>query len=70
LSVGLAPKLCRRHTDIPNKRVREVALIVEANNPQTVLFAGYSSTRPGTDRRDILEQSRTFFLKIGYAWLV
>lgn len=39
-------------------------------NPQTVLFAGYSdnsSARPGAD---LQRQNRTFFVKLGYAWVL
>ncbi|HSL16387.1 MAG TPA: DUF5916 domain-containing protein [Methylomirabilota bacterium] len=39
-------------------------------NPQTVLFLGYSDTSLGDDRVDLTRQSRTVFLKIGYAWLL
>lgn len=40
-------------------------------NPQTVLFVGYSSTQLSNDQSvDLLEQSRTFFVKVGYAWLM
>jgi hypothetical protein len=40
-------------------------------NPQTVLFVGYSSTRQSPEPRiDLQETDRTFFVKIGYAWLM
>jgi hypothetical protein len=38
-------------------------------NPQTVLFAGYSDNSLGTDRIDLTRDNRTFFFKIGYAWV-
>lgn len=39
-------------------------------NPQTVLFVGYSSTRLADDTSvDLIENDRTLFVKIGYAWL-
>ena len=47
-------------------------------NPQTVFFAGYSGTRLGGEFRDandlpidvgMTEADRTFFVKLGYAWL-
>jgi hypothetical protein len=38
-------------------------------NPQTVLFLGYSDTRGGEDRVGLGRVDRTFFAKIGYAWL-
>lgn len=44
-------------------------------NPQTVLLAGYSDNQIGTPgitsmRRDLYQTDRTFFLKLGYAWIV
>lgn len=42
-------------------------------NPQTVFFAGYSGTALGgtfeQEQIDLRETDRTFFLKLGYAWL-
>jgi hypothetical protein len=38
-------------------------------NPQTVLFVGYSDNHAGFTGQDILQQNRTFFVKLGYAWL-
>ena len=38
-------------------------------NPQTVLFAGYDDTRFGQNDIDITQTNRSFFLKIGYAFL-
>ncbi|MGH9457268.1 MAG: DUF5916 domain-containing protein [Thermoanaerobaculia bacterium] len=42
-------------------------------NPQTVFFAGYSGTALGGDFAGIdvglTEADRTFFIKVGYAWL-
>lgn len=42
-------------------------------NPQTVFFAGYSGTSVGGDMEGIdvglTEADRTFFVKLGYAWL-
>ena len=37
-------------------------------NPQTVLFFGYSDTALGDERIDLTRESRTLFLKLGYAW--
>lgn len=39
-------------------------------NPLTVLFLGYSDTHVGTEQIDLKQQSRTLFLKVGYAWQV
>jgi hypothetical protein len=38
-------------------------------NPQTVLFAGYSGNRLGTEDIDLTQKDRTFFVKLGYAVL-
>lgn len=38
-------------------------------NPQTVLFAGYTDSRLGFQNVDLAQTDRTFFLKIGYAFL-
>lgn len=38
-------------------------------NPQTVLFAGYTDTRLGLFAIPITQTDRSFFLKIGYAFL-
>jgi hypothetical protein len=39
-------------------------------NPQTMIFVGYSDTRTTEDFLDLTLDSRTFFIKIGYAWLM
>ena len=39
-------------------------------NPQTVFFVGYSDTRMGDASTDLIQQNRTIFVKIGYAWLL
>jgi len=38
-------------------------------NPQTVLFLGYSDNGRATPGIDFTRTDRTFFLKIGYAWV-
>jgi hypothetical protein len=37
-------------------------------NPQTVAFVGYSDSHSGTDTIDLIRASRTFFVKLGYAF--
>jgi Domain of unknown function (DUF5916)/Carbohydrate family 9 binding domain-like len=39
-------------------------------NPLTVLFLGYSDTYIGDQQIDLTQQSRTLFLKVGYAWQI
>lgn len=38
-------------------------------NPQTVFFLGYSDNSVADERVDLTRADRTFFLKLGYAWL-
>lgn len=38
-------------------------------NPQTVLFLGYSDNQLGLQQVDLTRTDRTFFAKIGYAWI-
>jgi len=38
-------------------------------NPQTVILAGYSDDRLGDSQTDLTQAGRTFFLKVGYAFL-
>jgi len=37
-------------------------------NPRTVLFLGYSDNREGNENIDLLQENRSVFLKVGYAW--
>lgn len=37
-------------------------------NPQTVMYAGYSSGYIGDQQRDLTKAQQTFFLKLSYAW--
>ncbi len=39
-------------------------------NPQTVLFLGYSDNWQGARGIDLGQQNRTFFVKVGYAWIL
>lgn len=39
-------------------------------NPQTVLFAGYSDNADAARGVDLRRTDRTFFLKLGYAWVL
>ncbi len=38
-------------------------------NPQTVFFAGYADNSAGNESIDLTRSDRTFFLKVGYAWV-
>ncbi|MGB5551148.1 MAG: hypothetical protein WBO74_11685, partial [Thermoanaerobaculia bacterium] len=39
-------------------------------NARTVLFAGYSDNYLGEENIDLTQTNRTFFFKIGYAWVL
>ncbi|MFQ5528030.1 MAG: DUF5916 domain-containing protein [Thermoanaerobaculia bacterium] len=39
-------------------------------NPQTLLFVGYSDNRRGGPGLGLTQSDRTFFLKLGYAWIL
>ncbi len=39
-------------------------------NPRTVFFVGYSDTSAATQSYDLTRTDRTFFAKIGYAWVL
>ena len=39
-------------------------------NPQTVLYLGYSDAYRGSDEFDLTQSDRTFFAKVGYAWVL
>ena len=59
--------------DARSKRLFPQLLFSYKLNPQTVFFAGYSGTRLGGDidgvDTGLTELDRTFFIKLGYAWL-
>ncbi len=38
-------------------------------NAQTLLLAGYSDNYEGNDRYDLTQAQRSYYLKIGYAWI-
>ena len=65
------PALYNVRVDASSTRLFPQVLFSYKLNPQTVLFIGYSSTRLANDESvDLLENDRTVFLKIGYAWLL
>jgi hypothetical protein len=39
-------------------------------NPRTVLLVGYSDNAAGAARESFVQTNRTFFVKIGYAWIL
>ena len=39
-------------------------------NPQTVFFLGYADGHYASDEYDLTQGDRTFFVKLGYAWVL
>jgi hypothetical protein len=39
-------------------------------NPQTVFYLGYSDYHEGSDAYNLTQRERTFFAKLGYAWVL
>jgi hypothetical protein len=61
------------YTEARDSRFRHFAsqvLFSYKINPQTVLYLGYSDSHLGDDETDLEQQDRTFFAKIGYAWVL
>jgi hypothetical protein len=63
------PKLYLRTVRPEQENVFGQFLFSYKLNPQTVLFAGYTDSRLGLQNIDLTQTDRTFFLKIGYAFL-
>jgi len=68
------PALYRfQSVDARSRRLFPQLLFSYKLNPQTVFFAGYSGTREGGRLEGVdvglTEADRTFFVKLGYAWL-
>jgi hypothetical protein len=54
-----------------NRRLFTQLLFSYKLNPQTVLFLGYSDNSTAEKRgADLLRMNRTFFVKLGYAWVL
>ena len=55
--------------DASTERLFSQLLFSYKLNPQTVLFAGYSDNARGDERIDLTQADRSFFFKVGYAWV-
>jgi len=53
-----------------SKRLFTQLLFSYKLNPRTVLFLGYSENYQAYQDIDFLQADRTFFMKIGYAWVL
>lgn len=54
--------------DARTRSLASQVLFAYTVNPQTVVYAGYSSGYIGDQQRDLTQAQRTFFLKLSYAW--
>ncbi len=69
LAVDRQPELYREAVPRRTRRFGNQLLLSWKLSPQTVAFAGYSDISLGDDRVDLVRSARTFFVKLGYAWL-
>ncbi|MEW5981720.1 MAG: hypothetical protein AB1806_05040 [Acidobacteriota bacterium] len=63
------PTLYTYPIDRTSRRLFSQYLFSYELNPQTVLFLGYSDNWQGARGSDLGQQNRTFFAKVGYAWV-
>jgi hypothetical protein len=70
LDVDRDPELYTFNIDARSRDFFNQLLFSYKINPLTVLFLGYSDTYTGNHAIDLTQQSRTLFLKVGYAWQV
>ncbi|MDG2374931.1 MAG: hypothetical protein P8M18_01145 [Woeseiaceae bacterium] len=57
--------------EVSSRRVGRQILYSYKLNPQTVFFLGYSDQHiEDDDLDDLMVTDRTYFLKIGYAWML
>jgi hypothetical protein len=70
LDVDRDPSLYDFTTDARSRDFFNQLLFSYKINPLTVLFLGYSDTHTANAEIDLTQQSRTLFLKVGYAWQV
>jgi hypothetical protein len=67
--VQRASELYVNPVDRSTERLFSQLLFSYKLNPQTVLFAGYSDNARGDERVDLTRADRSFFFKVGYAWV-
>ncbi len=70
LDVQRNPSLYEEDVDAQSRNLFNQILFSYTINPQTVLFLGYSDSLIGDQSVDLKQESRTLFLKVGYAWLM
>lgn len=64
------PELYSFPVNSVTKRLLSQFLFSYKLNPRTVLFIGYSDNHLGTDTFSLTQTDRTFFVKLGYAWIL
>jgi hypothetical protein len=69
LKVDFTPELYSGFRPVDQEQLFSQLLFSYKINPQTVLFLGYTDTRLGFEGADLDPTDRTFFFKIGYAWI-
>ena len=68
--VSRDPALYTFPIEARNRRLFSQYLFSYKLNPQTVLFIGYSDNSIDTAANQLQRQNRTFFAKLGYAWVM
>ena len=63
-------KLYKDEVESENKGFFSQVLFSYKINPQTVLFFGYSDNYYGDQSISLTQENRTFFAKLGYAWMI
>jgi hypothetical protein len=68
--ISRTPALYTVPIDSRTRRLFSQYLFSYKLNPQTVLFLGYSDNSEGSLANQLQRQNRTFFAKLGYAWVM
>lgn len=68
IAVDRDPALYVDEVEAESRDLANQLLFAYKINPQTVVFAGYSDSLRDDLAGDLLRDSRTFFVKLGYAW--
>lgn len=70
LDVDRDPALYTDEVDARSRTLFNQILFSYKINPQTVFFLGYSDNYLGDEQIELTQESRTIFLKVGYAWML
>jgi hypothetical protein len=69
-NITRAPALYTAAVDARSRKLFSQFLFSFKLNPQTVIFLGYSDNSVGDRAMQLQRQDRTFFMKLGYAWVL